>query len=122
MIQRWSGSTNPSMSGSFAGAMYISHLHAGTEIANVPHPSARLASVPTAPDLASIGCEPVDAFFTNASKWGAFIHQGACTSASVTAHGTSGTLEGRFRLRKGYRILRCLRRYSDETLKSLPMM
>jgi hypothetical protein len=45
MIQRWSGSTNPSMSGSCAGAMWVSNPHARTETTSEPRPSARLVFV-----------------------------------------------------------------------------
>jgi hypothetical protein len=98
----------------------MSHHHAGTETISAPHPSARFVFVPAVPDAASIGREQANAPVINTNEWYASIYQDAFTPASVTAHRTSGTLAGRFRQLKGHGILRCLWRYSDETLKPPP--
>jgi hypothetical protein len=78
-------------------------------------------SVPAVPDIASIGRKQVDALIKKAREWNAFIDQGAGTSASITAHETSGC-------RKPVPVTQRLQdstlatAYSDEILKSLLMM
>jgi hypothetical protein len=76
MVQQWSGRTNPSKSGSSAGAMQVSRHHASVETVREHHQSVRVIFVYIGSRIAhSHRDKRIDGLIVNTSGWHALNHQ-----------------------------------------------